>query len=77
MKYFIGFISATVLWATLLAITPMPQTEITVDCSIAEFHPDIHPKVKQACRELRDGRPSKTETLQTTSSKRELYQEAA
>jgi hypothetical protein len=52
MKYFIGFISATVLWIALLAFIPMP-TEVVYDCSIAEFHPDFPPKVKEECRRLR------------------------
>jgi hypothetical protein len=60
MKYIIGFILANVLWITLLAFIPMP-TEARYDCSIAEFHPDFPPKVKEECRRLRRDSSTPTE----------------
>ena len=61
MKYFIGFIFATILWILVLAIVPMP-TEKVYDCSIAEFHPDIPPIVKEECRRLRRDTITPTES---------------
>jgi hypothetical protein len=66
MKYLIGFISATILWILVLAIVPMP-TEKVYDCSMAEFHPDIPPIVKEECRRLRRDTLTPTEP---TSSRR-------
>jgi hypothetical protein len=61
MKYLIGFISATILWILVLAIVPMP-TEKVYGCSMAEFHPDIPPIVKEECRRLRRDTLTPTES---------------
>lgn len=52
MKYAIGAVAATVFWALLFSFIPAPEGKI-YDCSIAEFHPDIPPKVKEECRKKR------------------------
>ena len=54
MKVFLGFVLATIFWITLLAIVPMPPSVIRYDCTIAEFHPDIPPHVKEKCRRLKN-----------------------
>ena len=61
MKYLIGFISATILWILVLAIVPMPSEKV-YDCSMAEFHPDIPPIVKEECRRLRRDTLTPTES---------------
>ena len=46
MKYVIGFIAATILWAIILSAVPMPEERVHIyDCGMAEWHPDIlkHP----------------------------------
>ena len=49
MKYLIGMIAATIAWIVLLAWVPMPEYRV-YDCGMAEWHPDIPPKVKEECR---------------------------
>lgn len=52
MKYARGAVAATVFWALLLVLIPFPEGKV-YDCSIAEFHPDVPPKVKEECRKKR------------------------
>ena len=52
MKYLVGFAIGFLLWVVILGLTPMPEHRI-YDCSMAEWHPDIPPKVKKECRELK------------------------
>lgn len=52
MKFIIGVIVATTVWAGLLYFVPAPQEKI-YDCSLAEFHPDYPIEVREACRKLR------------------------
>jgi hypothetical protein len=49
MKYLIGMIAATIAWIVLLAVVPAPEYRV-YDCGMAEWHPDIPPKVKEECR---------------------------
>jgi len=49
MKYLIGFLIGFLVWAFILSMTPMPETKV-YDCGMAEWHPDIPPKVKEECR---------------------------
>lgn len=37
----------------LFLLLPVKQEGVWVDCSMAEFHPDYPPKVKEECRKLR------------------------
>jgi len=58
MKYFIGAIVATIFWIILLSMIPMPSEQYRlIDCSMAEWHPDIPIEVKQECRKLRQPKP--------------------
>ena len=52
MKYAIGFLIASIIWLWLLDSVPVPS-EVVYDCSMAEFHPDFPPQVKEECRKLR------------------------
>jgi hypothetical protein len=52
VKYFIGFLFGFLLWVFILSVTPMPETRV-YDCGMAEWHPDIPPKVKEECRKIR------------------------
>jgi len=45
-KYIIGFIVASVLWVILLSNVEIPEYKI-YDCGMAEWHPDIPPRVKE------------------------------
>jgi hypothetical protein len=49
VKYFVGFLFGVLLWVFILSITSMPDTKV-YDCGMAEWHPDIPPKVKEECR---------------------------
>ena len=49
MKYIIGMIATIVAWIMFLAIVPMPEYRV-YNCGMAEWHPDIPPKVKEECR---------------------------
>ena len=51
-KYIIGFIVASVLWVILLSNVEIPEYKI-YDCGMAEWHPDIPPRVKEECRNRR------------------------
>lgn len=51
VKYLVGFLFGFLLWVFILSITPMPDTKV-YDCSLAEFHPDFPPDVKEQCRKL-------------------------
>jgi hypothetical protein len=51
-KYLVGFAVGFLLWVLILSLTPMPEYRV-YDCSMAEWHPDIPPKVKEECRERR------------------------
>jgi hypothetical protein len=57
-KYIIGFIVASVLWVILLSNVEIPEYKI-YDCGMAEWHPDIPPRVKEECR---NRRKNETET---------------
>lgn len=51
MKFFLGFLIATVIWIVVLAAIPMPEERVRIyDCGMAEWHPDIPEDVKNACR---------------------------
>jgi hypothetical protein len=52
MKYALGAFAATVIWVLLLFLIPFPEGRI-YDCGMAEWHPDIPPKVKEECRKQR------------------------
>jgi uncharacterized short protein YbdD (DUF466 family) len=52
IKYIIGFVVACVLWMFLLSQVEMPEYRV-YDCGMAEWHPDIPPKVKEECRKRR------------------------
>jgi len=44
----------TIFWAVMLALgIKLAPKEHRVDCSMAEFHPDITPKEREKCRQLR------------------------
>lgn len=43
---------AAVFWAVLVFAKPEPAR---YDCSMAEFHPDYPPKVREQCRRIRSG----------------------
>ena len=49
-KYLVGFAVGFLLWVLILSLTPMPTYKI-YDCGMAEWHPDIPPKVKEECRQ--------------------------
>lgn len=51
-KYLVGFAVGFALWVIILGLTPMPEYRI-YNCDMAEWHPDIPPKVKKECRELK------------------------
>lgn len=54
MKFWIGIIVASCIWMAILALVPMPEERVRLyDCGMAEWHPDIPPEVKEACRKLR------------------------
>lgn len=51
MKYAVGAIVATMIWAIVLYLIPMPEERVRIyDCGMAEWHPDIPSDVKEACR---------------------------
>ena len=51
MKFFLGFLIATVIWIVVLAAIPMPEERVRIyDCGMVEWHPDIPEDVKNACR---------------------------
>jgi hypothetical protein len=52
IKYLVGFAVGFFLWVLILSLTPMPEYRV-YDCGMAEWHPDIPPKVKKECRELK------------------------
>lgn len=49
MKILFGFALATMFWAFILSLVPMPTYKV-YDCGMAEWHPDIPPQVKEECR---------------------------
>ena len=51
-KFILGFLSATAIIVLILLVLPAPEGKV-YDCSIAEFHPDFPPKVKEECRKKR------------------------
>ena len=52
--YILIAIALTVFWTGFIWLgIRLAPTERKVDCSIAEFHPDITPKQREKCRELR------------------------
>ncbi len=50
MKYAIGAVIATIFWALILSLIPMPEEHKIYDCGMAEWHPDIPKEVKEECR---------------------------
>jgi len=52
MKQYI-FVAVVVIAALAIIYLYPKTTYIVYDCSIAEFHPDIPIRVKEACREQR------------------------
>jgi hypothetical protein len=50
IKYVVGFAVGFLLWVLILSLTPMPTYRV-YDCGMAEWHPDIPPKVKEECRQ--------------------------
>ena len=52
MKFILGFLVACIFWICLLVV--LSNLEITkyrvYDCGMAEWHPDIPPKVREECR---------------------------
>lgn len=55
IKWFL-MIGGMLFWffvAVGIASTPEPR-EQRIDCSVAEFHPDYPPDVKDACRRMRN-----------------------
>ena len=48
-QYIIGFVVACIAWIFILSITPVQEGHY-YDCGMAEWHPDIPPKVKEECR---------------------------
>lgn len=54
MKFALGVIVASLIWAGILYMIPMPEERVRIyDCGMAEWHPDIPPEVKEACRNQR------------------------
>ncbi len=60
IKYIIGFIVASILWALVLYNTDMPTYRI-YDCGMAEWHPDIPNDVKEECRKMKREKRSRNE----------------
>ncbi len=56
VKYFIGAVAATLFWAFILSLIPMPESRV-YDCGMAEWHPDIPKEVKEECRKRHMNRP--------------------
>lgn len=52
MKYIVGFVAGIVFIIALANWLPGPDERV-YDCSMAEWHPDIPPKVKEECRKLK------------------------
>ena len=48
-QYIIGFLAACICWLILLSSVSMSEERV-YDCGMAEWHPDIPPKVKEECR---------------------------
>jgi hypothetical protein len=54
--YAILAILLTTFWSCMILLgIRFAPTERKVDCSIAEFHPDITPKEREQCRLIRSG----------------------
>jgi hypothetical protein len=60
IKYIIGFIVASILWALILYNTDMPTYRV-YDCGMAEWHPDIPNDVKEECRKMKREKRSRNE----------------
>lgn len=58
MKLLINILAAigalSIVLTLVLALIPMPEYKI-YDCSVAEFHPDYPPDVREQCRNQRRG----------------------
>ena len=52
MKYIFGFIAGIAFIISLAWVLPDPEERV-YDCGMAEWHPDIPPKVKEECRKRR------------------------
>lgn len=47
-----GIVLALALaWGAVVVVAGQPKQKV-YDCTVAEFHPDYPPKVKEACREI-------------------------
>ena len=44
-------LSLALAWGTVVVFSAQPREKV-YDCTVAEFHPDYPPKVRQACREI-------------------------
>lgn len=53
--YFILFLLLAWFWGMVMLIIGhfMPSGSRRIDCSLAEFHPDFTPAMRQACRKAR------------------------
>jgi hypothetical protein len=58
MKLLINILAAigalSIVLTLVLALVPAPEYKI-YDCSVAEFHPDYPPDVREQCRKQRRG----------------------
>jgi len=53
VKYFIGFVLGVATMVTLAFLLPEQEGRY-YDCSMAEWHPDIPPEVREECRKRRN-----------------------
>lgn len=44
-------LALAVFWGVVVVVAGQPKQK-AYDCTVAEFHPDYPPKVKEACREI-------------------------
>ena len=44
-------LALTLVWGAVVVSVAQPREKV-YDCTVAEFHPDYPPKVRQACREI-------------------------
>jgi hypothetical protein len=56
LHWVLAFIMVTAFWMVVLALIPAPDSGRYYDCSMAEFHPDFPPEVKEQCRRIRQER---------------------
>jgi hypothetical protein len=57
IKYIVGFLAGFIFWTIILYHIPMPEQGYKIiDCSMAEWHPDIPAEVREECRKQRQNR---------------------